>query len=144
LPQGVLPGTLPIREEERGEGWVVEVWPRQIRTTEHLEVLLLLFRNPERWWSAGSVVEELHISLLAAGNRLEELASGMLLDARVAESVMFRYKPVSASLEARVAGLARLYSELPVEIKTLIQARVPDHIRGFADAFRIRKRKDDA
>jgi hypothetical protein len=68
----------------------------------------------------------------------------MLLDARVAESVVFRYKPVSPALEATVADLARLYSERPLEVTTLIGARVTDHIRGFADAFRIRKGNDDA
>jgi hypothetical protein len=81
---------------------------------------------------------------LSAENRLEDLASRMLLDARVAESVVFRYKPVSPALEATVAELARLYSERPLEVATLIRARVTDHIRGFADAFRIRKRNDDA
>jgi hypothetical protein len=115
----------------------------QIRTTEHLEVLLLLRRDPDRWWSAESVGEELHVSILSAGNRLEELASGMLLDARVAESVMFRYKPLSSDLEATVGDLARLYAEVPLQITTLMRARVPDHIRGFADAFRLRTRKDD-
>jgi len=74
----------------------------QIRTKEHLEILLLLFRNTDRWWSAESVGEELHVSPHRAGTRLEELASGMLLDARVAETVMFRYKPVSSDLEATV------------------------------------------
>jgi hypothetical protein len=58
--------------------------------------------------------------------------------------VVFRYKPVSPALEATVADLARLYSERPLEVATLIRARVTDHIRGFADAFRIRKRNDDA
>jgi hypothetical protein len=115
----------------------------QIRTTEHLEILLLLFRNSDRWWSGESVGEELHVSPHRAGIRLEELASGMLLDARVAESVMFRYKPVSPDLEATVGDLADLYARVPLQITTLIQARVPDPIRGFADAFRIRTRKDD-
>jgi hypothetical protein len=116
----------------------------RIQTTEHLEVLILLFQSPGRWWSAESVAEELRISPPSAGNRLEDLASRMLLDARVAESLMFRYKPVSSALEGTVADLARLYSERPLEVTTLIGASVTDHIRGFADAFRIRKRDDDA
>jgi hypothetical protein len=116
----------------------------RIQTTEQLEILLLLFRHPDRWWSAESTGEELHITALSAGNRLEELASGMLLDARVAESVMFRYKPVSSDLEATVGDLARLYAEVPLQITTLIRTRAADPIRGFADAFRIRPGKDDA
>jgi hypothetical protein len=115
----------------------------RIQTTERLEVLLLLFRHPDRWWSAESTAEELHVTALSAGNRLEELASGMLLDARVAESVMFRYKPVSSDLEATVGDLARLYAELPLQITTLMRAPASDPIRGFADAFRIRTRKED-
>jgi hypothetical protein len=57
---------------------------------------------------------------------------------------MFRYKPVSSDLEATVGDLARLYAEVPLQITTLIRARAADPIRGFADAFRIRTRKDDA
>jgi hypothetical protein len=112
----------------------------QIRTTDHLEVLLLLFRNRDRWWSAESVGEEIHFSPHRAGTRLEELASGCSSMPRVAETVMFRYKPVSPDLEATVGDLADLYARVPLQITTLIQAHFPDPIRGFADAFRIRTR----
>jgi hypothetical protein len=115
----------------------------QIQTAGHLVVLLLLFRNPDRWWSAESVAEELRISSLTAASRLEDLASRMLLDARVAETVMFRYKPVSTALHATVGDLARLYAELTSEVMTLIRDRATEQIRGFADAFRIRREDDD-
>lgn len=116
----------------------------RIQTADHLVVLLLLVRHPDGWWSAESVAEELRISPLTAANRLEDLASRMLLDARVAETVMFRYKPVSTALDATVGDLARLYAELPSEVMTLIRERASEQIRGFADAFRIKREDDDA
>lgn len=115
----------------------------QIQTADHLAVLLLLFRNADRWWSADGVADELHISPLSAANRLEDLASRKLLDARVAETVMFRYKPVTTALEATVGDLARLYAEWPSEVVMLIRERTTEHIRGFADAFRLRRKDDD-
>ena len=115
----------------------------RIQTADHLLVLLLLFRNPDGWWSAESVAEELRISPRTAANRLEDLASRMLLDARVAETVMFRYKPVSTALDATVGDLARLDAELPSEVMTLIRERATEQIRGFADAFRIKREDDD-
>jgi hypothetical protein len=114
-----------------------------VQSAELLEVLLLLFRTADRWWSAEGVAQELHMSPRSTANRLEDLASRRFLDARVAETVMFRYKPVSAALEAMVADLARLHSEAPMEVARMVGARATEEILGFADAFRIRKRNND-
>jgi hypothetical protein len=114
-----------------------------VQTLEHLEVLALLCRDPERWWSAEGVAEELGISAGSAGARLEDLSSRMLLDARVAEAVMFRYNPVTDALRSSADDLARLYSDRPLQVIALVNALATAAIRGFADAFRIRPRKSD-
>jgi hypothetical protein len=112
-----------------------------IQTLEHLEVLMLLFQDADRWWSAQSVGEELGISSGAAGALLEDLSSRTLLDARVAETVVFRYRPVTDVLKSSVDDLASLYAEKPSETIRLVSAIAADPIRGLADASNTGPRK---
>jgi hypothetical protein len=114
-----------------------------IRSIEQLEVLLLLHRDPQRWWSAEGVAAELRTSRNSAEARLEEMASRNLLDARTAEAVLFRYRPLSAELDAGVRETAQAYAERRVAVTTFIYSAPGDDIRGFADAFRIRKGGED-
>lgn len=114
-----------------------------IQSIEALEILLLLFRNQGRWWSAESVADELHASSHSVGACLEDLSSRTLLDARVADTVLFRYNPVSETLDATVTALDRAYAETPVPLASLIYGRDTQRIRGFAEAFRIGKRGEN-
>ena len=111
-----------------------------IKSIEQLEILLLLLREPERWWSADSLAKELRTSPASAAARLEEMASKNFLDVRITEELFYRYGPVSASLDGSVREAARAYKETPVAVTTAIYSSGLDDIRGFADAFRIRKR----
>lgn len=83
------------------------------------------------------------MSPVAAGTRLEALSSRMLLDARLGEDVVFRYSPLTDALRWGVDDLARLYSERPLQVITLVSTLASDPIRGSADALRIRPRKSD-
>lgn len=112
---------------------------QHVRSIEQLEVLLLLYGNPEQWWSAEGVADELGTSTHSTAGRLEDLASRSLLDVRTAETVLFRYKPVSAAVGEAVRDLARAYAERPAAVAALIYSGPMDEIRAFADAFRIRK-----
>ncbi|HUG55267.1 MAG TPA: hypothetical protein VMR21_16790 [Vicinamibacteria bacterium] len=114
-----------------------------IRSIEQLEVLLLLQRDPEQWWSADGVAGELRTSRRSAEARLEEMASHNLLDVRTAEALLFRYHPVTAALDLAVKETAQAYAERRVAVTTFIYSTPTDDIRGFADAFRIRKGGQD-
>jgi hypothetical protein len=109
-----------------------------IRSLEQLEILILLQRNGERWWSAAKVAEELRTSAASTASRLEEMASRNLLDVRIAEQLVYRYAPVSPALEAAARETVRLYKEKPVTVTAAIYSQAVDEIRAFADAFRIR------
>jgi len=114
-----------------------------IVSIEQLETLLLVQREPERWWSAEMVAAELRSSTGASAERLEEMASKNLLDVRISDDLFYRYAPVSPSLAEAVLETARAYKESPVAVTTVIYSRSLDEIRGFAEAFRIRKRREE-
>jgi hypothetical protein len=116
---------------------------RCIGSVEQLDTLLLLEQEPDRWWSADDVAAELQTSRGAAGLRLEGLASKNLLDVRISDDLFYRYAPVSPALQAAVSETVLAYKGNPVAVTAGIYSLPLDEIRDFAEAFRIRKRRDN-
>ena len=110
-----------------------------LRSVEELETLILLFRGDDEWWSAERLADELGISKLAAIGALEALAARSLLDVRLAERVVFRYKPVSEETDAAVRALEETYGLHRAAVAALIYGPRLEDARAFAEAFRIRK-----
>ena len=117
---------------------------RHLDGVEMMEVLLLLHRQPERWWTAETVAGELGTPRSSAERCLEALASGRFLDARLAHAVLFRFSPVDPELEEGVRQLAAAYAEQRFALISLVSSNRLAGLRSFADAFRIRRRKEKA
>jgi hypothetical protein len=124
--------------DERVTGAVRTFLRAHIRSLDQLEILLLLQREGEKWWSAEDVADELGASRALAAARLEELASRSLLDVRISERLFFRYAPASPDLDAAARETARAFEAKPVAVITALSSPPVDEIRAFADAFRIR------
>ena len=112
-----------------------------VRSIEALEVLLLVHREAERWWSADSLAAELGMHPATAAARLENMASHNLLDVRISDGIFYRYGPVSPALDGAVRATAETYQRTPVAVTMALYSPPMDDIRRFADAFRIRKRE---
>lgn len=108
-----------------------------IRSVEQLEVLLLLHRNPDRDWTPAQVSAELRTQEHSAAAWLAQLEAGGLLDESAGR---YRYAP-RAARRATVDELRRCYEVYRVRLIGLIFERQDDAIQSFADAFRIRRRK---
>lgn len=107
-----------------------------IDSVEQLNVLLLLYRDPSREWSAAEITSELRSTEGSIGRRLEDLYSRQVLDVPKA----FRHTyTVREDLRGAVAQLEVAYRERPLRIIELIYSQPPMALRVFADAFRIRK-----
>jgi hypothetical protein len=117
---------------------------RHLEGVEMMEVLLLLHRQPDRWWTAETVAGELGTSLSSSERCLEVLASRRFLDARIAHAVLFRFSPVDPELEDGVRQLAAAYAGQRFAVISLVSSDRLASLRSFADAFRIRKRKEKA
>lgn len=101
-----------------------------------LDIALLLHADPSAWWSAERVAEHLRVTLDAATQALETLASRNLLDVRIANDLTYRFAPWHESTAQLVAEIADHH----YEARELVARLGSDSVAArFADAFRIRK-----
>jgi DNA-binding HxlR family transcriptional regulator len=120
----------------------------RISSYEQLEILLALQNEP-----AGRTGEELssHLripSSLVASTLAELQARGLVQRQSLAPEAHYVYMPASPALGAAVAHLARLYVERPVTIMKIMSSNAIQRVRtgavrAFADAFILRKDKDN-
>jgi len=112
-----------------------------IESVEHLEVLLLLARTPERGWSASEVAETLYSHPASIRLRLARLLGQGLLGE--IEEGCYKYAPRSTELHETVQRVSECYHERRVAVITLIASKPLDNVRAFSDAFRIRRNKEE-
>jgi predicted ArsR family transcriptional regulator len=112
-----------------------------IDSIEKLEVLLLLRNRTERQWTASEAALELRITEASAAARLADLASsGLLVSTRETPEA---YRPAHSEDVRSISELATTYAERRVSVITFIFSRPQERVRGFADAFLLRKRGDE-
>lgn len=112
-----------------------------IRSVWELELLLLLRKEPSRAWSADELIRQLRASGLVINDALAALQRVDLVAPE--EAGRFRYRPASADLAAVVDELAQAYVNTPASIMDVIWSTPRSNIEIFADAFRLRKDKND-
>jgi hypothetical protein len=74
---------------------------------------------------------------------LEHLSARSLLDVRIAESVTYCYKPTREELAKHVEEVVRAHYFHRDVVAAVLSSRPGDAARLFADAFRLRKDKQD-
>jgi hypothetical protein len=114
-----------------------------IDSIEKLEVLLLLWSHAEREWNAREVSQELRIMESSATARLEDLTARRLLTAAGGSPLTYRYSPASSEDAEAVGELHATYGTRRVSVISFIFSKPLDKVRGFADAFRLKRDKDD-
>jgi predicted ArsR family transcriptional regulator len=114
-----------------------------IDSIEKLEVLLLLRNRAERQWTASEVALELRITEASAAVRLADLASSGLLVSNEEAPAAYRYSPAHSDDVRSISELATTYSERRVSVITFVFSKPQERVRGFAEAFLLRKRGDD-
>ena len=91
-----------------------------VPSLEDLRVLALFVEGRDRWFDAPGIARTLGISRSTARSILDHLARHNLLDIRVTGDVRYRFRPVSADLEAQATALVRSYRRNPTQILHLI------------------------
>ena len=114
-----------------------------IGSVERLNLLLHLHRYPTRWWAAQALAAELEMPADTVQTHLEHLSARNLLDVRIAESVIYCYKPGREELSALVEEVARAHYLHRDEVAAVLAQRLTGSARLFADAFQIRKGRRD-
>lgn len=115
----------------------------RIRSVGQLEVLLLLHRASDRWWSPDEVNGELRSSLHSALQCLEELRDARLLEERSAGGRAFRFHPAAADATPTVERLSEVFRDRMAAVIDCIYSERQNSIREFAEAFRLKKRDRD-
>lgn len=112
---------------------------RHIRSVEQLELLLLLYRNNQREWSAAEAAKELYVETGSAANRLAGFErEGLAAVRRDGEILRYRCSP-RGDVDRTIQLVAKTYKERRVSMINLIFSNPLDHIRTFSDAFRLRR-----
>jgi len=114
-----------------------------IDSIEKLEVLLLLRARTEREWAASEVALELRITEASAAARLADLASGGLLVSNRGQPPVYHYSPASSEDTRSISELATAYAERRVSVITFIFSKPQERVRGFADAFLLKRKRED-
>jgi hypothetical protein len=110
---------------------------------ERLEVLLLMHRQADKWWTAHALSVALRMPPEAAESHLDALSTLNLLDVRVAESLLYRYQPGRPELSSLVDEVAGANYANRNAIAELLARRPSEGLRLFAEAFRFWKGPDN-
>jgi hypothetical protein len=117
-----------------------EFLQRSIQTVNAAELLLVLYRQPERAWTAHEVAAKLEpaasVTETDAAKDLDMFEQRGLVE-RAGDQRRYSYRPASAEHGAHVRTLAKLYNERPVTLIRMIYTLRDAKIKTFADAFKI-------
>jgi hypothetical protein len=107
-----------------------------------LEALLLLARDPERWWSARALSLELRAAPDASAAQLERLSErGLVVSQGAGPDMEFRFEPRDQGHVPIVAALREMHRDRFHSVVDMLYAR--DRAQVFADAFKLKKSGED-
>jgi len=102
--------------------------------------LLLLLKGDRRTWPRDELVSTLRASELVVTNAVDGLVIAGLASIE-ADGVC--YLPVNANVEQQVDQVAQLYRARPNAVRRVIVSAQSSSATAFADAFKLRRDKDD-
>lgn len=106
-----------------------------IDNLDALEVVMLLYREQARGWTADQVATRLKISARVARRELERMSNrgiAILGDA-------FRFDGSDPDRAAAVARVAAIYGSRRIELINYVASQTLKRIQSIADAFKVRK-----
>ncbi|MGH7619302.1 MAG: hypothetical protein ACREPM_18960 [Gemmatimonadaceae bacterium] len=119
---------------------------RRLPTLDHLEILLLLEREPARTWTPDDVAKVLFGDTRLVLQLLRDLSGRALLSQTPRPDGApwaFRFYPPTATLRDAVANLRVAYDRRPFAVIAAVRRVSSRSIRSLADAFRVRPPSDE-
>jgi hypothetical protein len=114
-----------------------------VASVAQLELILIMHREPERRWTAAEAARTFALSPEMTGQILAELCRQGLVEVSASEEPSYRYAPASDAAHLMIGRLADCYQQRRVSLIQLIYGKPADKLRSFADAFDLRKRKEN-
>jgi len=112
---------------------------QQIESLAQLEAIILLRKDPARYWTSEEIAKALYITPDMAGLLLAEMARRGFARVESETPARFAYGPHDSPTDRLVGELASLYHDRPVAVISLIYSKPLNKVQTFADAFRLRK-----
>jgi hypothetical protein len=109
-----------------------------IDSVEAVEILLLLRRSPDAYWTSDAVSQQLGMQSQLASAKLRGLAENRLLVVG-GDTGAYRYAPRDAETRQAVDNLAAAYANLRIHVINTIYSANLERLRAFSDAFRLKK-----
>lgn len=119
----------PLRRDVR------ELVERHLRSAAEIDLLLLLFRSPETYWSPSAAANVIGADDRDIRAHFGRFAAAGLLD-RGKQTDAFRFAPSKPEDRDAVAALATLYGERREDVLRAITGSL-SQITAFSDAFRF-------
>ncbi|HXH76147.1 MAG TPA: hypothetical protein VNJ08_14345 [Bacteriovoracaceae bacterium] len=101
-----------------------------------LEILFTFFTRSEITWTPNSMSRELRSHPVATTKLMKRLAEQGFVCLN--ENENYSYKP-NPEIESMVKAIYILYQEKPVAVIACIYDKPNDKLKGFADAFKLKK-----
>jgi hypothetical protein len=111
-----------------------------VDAAEHLEILLLLHRTPDKQLTALEVSQAVYTVPASATMRLEGLVASGFASSTGGADPRYWFDPKREDLRRQVDVLAEAYKADRVAVIKLIFSKPPDPVQSFADAFKLRGR----
>lgn len=106
-------------------------------SVESIELLLLLRRSSNTFWSAHAAAEMIGVRDEIAERKIAALAAARLL--RPAETTgAYRYAPATEELARRVEVLVEAYATRRAEVINTIYSGNLERLRAFSNAFKLK------
>lgn len=115
---------------------IKELLTNHIDSVGHLEVLLHFFTHQNQAWTPSSISQELRSHETITRHQMDKLVASGFLKKSAEENYL--YSP-DEKLAPQVESLHRTYREMSVAVIAFIYEKPTDKLKGFADAFKIKK-----
>ena len=107
-----------------------------IQTVEEVEILSLLSRSPETFWSTDAIAQHLGLKPDLVAARTRDLQRRRLVKGGDSGPV-FRYGPADENLRLMVERLIVEYRERRIGVINAIYSANLTRLRSFADSFKL-------
>jgi hypothetical protein len=110
---------------------------RSLRSIWALDLLMLLFREPERAWLTDDLARQLRIGEPFIRQNTAALERRQILVRE--RNAAIRYAPTDPAVDDLIRRLARIYAQRPLAVTREIYNNPNEKLRIFSDAFKIKK-----
>ena len=108
-------------------------------SAEAIEIVLLLRRSRNAFWSPAAVSQHLGIAEDVAARKLAAMTKSRIL-VEAEQSKAYRYEPAGVHVESRIDDLAAIYANQRLsEINAIYSANL-EKLRAFSNAFKLDKK----